>query len=132
MQVVLNKYNYIISYAVVGGIENSTYVDTNIEDESIFDYQLINGNLRYNPLPKERPLGVKLEYDGNNWIEEATLEEQEEHYKELIIEKNKELLIIQQTGFTDHSLEKEINDLKNKHAEVSHQLALKINSLIKK
>lgn len=59
MNVKLNKFNYIVEYSIIGGIDNSIELETNIVDDTILDYKLIDGVLKYNPIPKEKPEGIK-------------------------------------------------------------------------
>lgn len=59
------------------------------------------------------------------WIESATLEEKEEYLRKRIISKTSELVKIQTAGFGDNSLELDIQNLRELHKEVTHELALK-------
>ncbi|MHA4987208.1 DUF2977 domain-containing protein [Cetobacterium somerae] len=127
MKIKLNKYNYITGYSTVGDIENGIELKIKVDLNNILNYQFINGELVYNPIP-EKPLGVTLEYDGTSWIETASLEEQIEYYKNLIIEKTKEIELIKLAGFGNENLELELNELKKQHLEKSHELALQIEN----
>lgn len=120
MKIILNKYNYIISYCIVGDLENSIEVPY---VENPLDYQFINGELIYNPIPS-KPSGINLEWTGTEWIEEASLLEQEEFLRLEIIEKTSKLLKMQSAGFGDSKLELEIEELKARHLEVTHQIAM--------
>ena len=134
VKIFLNKYNYIVSYALVGSVEN--YIEINYEGEIIelTNHQYINGELIYNPIP-EKPLGVALEYDGTSWIETATLEEQIEYYKNIIIEKTKEHELLKVSGFTgtqeEINLKTEIENLKQIYIDKNHELALQIENILK-
>ena len=130
MKIAINKYNYIVGYALIGDITNSIEVNYEGDIKEIKNYQYINGELIYNPIP-ERPLGVALEYDGTNWIETANLEEQIEYYKNIIIDKARELGIEKLAGFGNLNLESELNELKKIHLEKSHELALQIENKLK-
>ncbi|MHA4986973.1 DUF2977 domain-containing protein [Cetobacterium somerae] len=130
MKIKLNKYNYITGYSTVGDIENGIELKIKVDLNNILNYQFINGELVYNPIP-EKPLGVTLEYDGTSWIETASLEEQIEYYKNLIIEKTKEIELIKLAGFGNENLELELNELKKQHLEKSHELALQIENRLK-
>lgn len=130
IKIVTNKYNYIVGYALIGDIVNSIEVNFEGDIKEIKNYQYINGELIYNPIP-EKPLGISLEYDGINWIETATLEEQIEYYKNLIIDKARELGIEKLAGFGNPNLELELSELKKIHLEKSHELALQIENKTK-
>lgn len=129
IKIVTNKYNYIVGYALIGDIANSIEISFEGDIKEIKNYQYIK-ELIYNPIP-ERPLGVALEYDGINWIETANLEEQIEYYKNLIIEKTRELGVERLAGFGNPDLELELNELKKIHLEKSHELALQIENRLK-
>lgn len=112
IEVILNKYNYIEGYATFGGLGDSIKIE--IEDkfnfETLYEYQYLNKKLIHNP-PTEKPIGIKLEYDGNIWIETATIEEQREYWLNKILEVNKEIEQYKILGFEGR---KELIDLENK------------------
>ena len=128
IKIVLNKYSYITGYAIIGDIENSIEINYEGETKDLKNYQYVDEKLIYNPIPK-KPLGVALEYDGTNWIETATLEEQEKILRENIINKTSELARIQTSGFGDNKLELEIKELREKHKEITHELATQIENI---
>ena len=130
MKIAINKYNYIVGYALIGDITNSIEVNYEGDIKEIKNYQYINGELIYNPIP-EKPVGVALEYDGTSWIETATLEEQIEYYKNITIDKTRELGVEKLAGFGNLNLESELNELKKIHLEKSHELALQIENKLK-
>lgn len=130
IKIVINKYNYIVGYALIGDITNSIEVNYEGDIKEIKNYQYINGELIYNPIP-EKPLGIALEYDGIDWIETASLEEQIEYYKNLIIQKTREIEVEKLAGFGNPGLELELNELKKIHLEKSHELALQIENKLK-
>lgn len=130
VKIITNKYNYIVGYALIGDITNSIEIKYEGDIKEIKNYQYINRELIYNPIP-EKPLGISLEYDGINWIETATLEEQIEYYKQRIIEKARELGIEKLAGFGNLNLELELNELKKMHLEKSHKLALQIENRLR-
>lgn len=130
VKIKLNKYNYIVGYSTVGDIDNGIELKIKVDLNNILNYQFINGELVYNPIP-EKPLGIALEYDGTSWIETSTLEKQVEYYKNIIIEKTRELGIEKLAGFGNLDLELELNELKKIHLEKSHELALQIENRLK-
>lgn len=134
MKIKLNKYNYIIGYSTVGDIDNGIELKIKVDLNSILNYQFINGKLVYNPIP-EKPLGVALEYDGTSWIETATLEEQIEYYKNLIIEKTREHELLKTSGFSgtqeEINLQVETENLKQIYMDKNHELALQIENRLK-
>ncbi|MGL5427211.1 MAG: hypothetical protein ACRDAS_04780 [Cetobacterium sp.] len=131
-QIKINKYNYIIEYSFVGDI-CGIIVDFEIEKNPL-EYQYINGKFIYNPIP-EKPLGVALEYDGTSWIETATLEQQIEYYKNIIIEKTREHKLLKVSGFTgtkeEINLQTEIENLKQIYMDKNHELALQIDNKLR-
>lgn len=123
-------------------IENNKFIgflNSPFNDDLIFDKNgVVLENINeitienFNLLKEEEKLGKTIIYSEGiltaiNFMETITLEEQEEYYRNLIVQKNKELFNIQQAGFTDESLKIEINNLKKKHAEIAHELATIIN-----
>lgn len=135
IKIVTNKYNYIVGYALIGDIVNSIEVNFEGDIKEIKNYQYINGELIYNPIP-EKPLGISLEYDGINWIETATLEEQIEYYKNIIIQKTREHELLKASGFTgtqeEINLKIEIENLKQIYMDKNHELALQIENRLRK
>lgn len=65
------------------------------------------------------------------WSETATLEEQIEYYKKLIIEKTREHELLKASGFTgaqeEVNLKTEIDNLKQMYLDRNHKLALEID-----
>ncbi|MHA4988002.1 hypothetical protein [Cetobacterium somerae] len=94
---------------------------------------LKNNKLGLYTLPPCNIKGCKIEfnYDTEQWEENASLDEQIEYYKHLIIEKTRELGIENLAGFGNSNLELELNELKKIHLEKSHELALQIENKLK-
>lgn len=134
VKIVLNNHNYIVGYALIGDIVNSIEIHYEGDIKEIKNYQYINGELIYNPIP-EKSLGVALEYDGTSWIETATLEEQIEYYKNIIIEKTREHELLKVSGFTgtqeEVNLQIGIENLKQTYMDKNHELALQIENRLK-
>ena len=82
-------------------------------------------------LPPEELIKPIFCYESLSWKEEATLEEQIEYYKNLIIEKTKEIETEKLAGFGNPNLELELNELKKIHLEKSHELGLQIENRLK-
>lgn len=84
-----------------------------------------------------KPDGVRIVFDFINeiWIDNATLDEQIEHYKNLIIQKTKEHELLKVSGFTgsqeEINLQTEINNLKRIYMDKNHELALQIENRLK-
>lgn len=98
MFIKVNKYGYITSYCTIGSMENSIEID-NIDENilnDIYNYQYIDNELIYNPIPENKQSGINMEYDGKQWVEQATDEELKEFYFNLI---NKYKIEILQVGF---------------------------------
>lgn len=83
------------------------------------------------PLPKNS-IKMIFNYQSEAWEETATLEEQIEHYKNLIIQKTKEIETEKLAGFRNSNFELELNELKKIHLEKSHELALQIENRLRK
>lgn len=70
------------------------------------------------------------------WSETATLEEQIEYYKKLIIEKTREHELLKASGFTgsqeEINLQVEIENLKQMYMDKNHELALQIENRLRK
>lgn len=82
-----------------------------------------DGNLIKIEAPKEflKPVWDK---ELKAWYESATIEEYEETLRREITNKTTDLLKIQAAGFGDDKLESEIKELREKHKEITHELAL--------
>lgn len=84
-----------------------------------------------------RPRGCKVEFNPITKLfeEKASLEEQIEYYKNLVIEKTKEHEILKISGFTgtqeELNLQTEIEDLKQTYMDKNHELALQIENRLK-
>ena len=89
--------------------------------ELLLDGEIIDDN-KIIVIPK--PNGYNIQWINQEWIEIATLEEQEKILRENIINKTSELARIQTSGFGDNKLELEIKELREKHKEITHELAL--------
>lgn len=72
---------------------------------------------------------IKGRYDSTigEIVETATLEEQLDYYRKLIIAKTRELAVTEAAGFRDEKLEKELEEAKAIHMELSHEMANEIN-----
>ncbi|MEG2347645.1 MAG: DUF2977 domain-containing protein [Cetobacterium sp.] len=134
VKIVTNKYNYIVGYALIGDITNSIEIKYEGDIKEIKNYQYINRELIYNPIP-EKPLGVALEYNGIGWIETATLEKQIEYYKNLIIQKTREHELLKVSGFIgtqeEINLKIKIENLKQIYMDKNHELALQIDNRLR-
>ena len=82
-------------------------------------------------LPPEELIKPIFCYESLSWKEEATLEEQIEYYKNLIIQTTNEIETEKLAGFKNPNLELELNELKKIHLEKSHELALQIENRLK-
>lgn len=120
MDIKLNKYNYVVEYSTVGGLGGSITVSDVLEADKILDHQYIDGKFIYNPIPKKKPKGIKMMYNGKKWIEEASIEEQKKYYKNLIIKKNRERIELEDLEFPVDEIVKELNELKDIYKKLSH------------
>ncbi|MGL5413390.1 hypothetical protein [Cetobacterium sp.] len=96
--------------------------------EKPFDNEYIrDGKLKI--IPKKPKDMVKGEFDfiQEQWIEKATIDEKLENLKKQIVIVNSEILRIKSAGFIDEKLEQELERLKELHAQLSHEIATKIN-----
>ena len=95
------------------------------------DNELIECDLR------NKPLGCRIEFNPLTKLfeEKASLEEQIEHYKNIIIEKTKEHELLKVSGFTgtqeEINLRTEIEDLKQTYMDKNHELALQIENRLR-
>ena len=64
-------------------------------------------------------------WNSPKWVEGSTLEEQELHYRTLIISKTRELEDLKNAGFYSQKLADEIEYLKSKHMSITHELVKK-------
>ncbi|MEG2347382.1 MAG: hypothetical protein RSB50_06845 [Cetobacterium sp.] len=99
------------------------------EDKILMDHKLellLDGEIMKDNkiLVVPKPNGYNIQWINQEWIETATLEEQEKILRENIINKTSELARIQTAGFGDNKLELEIKELREKHKEITHGLAL--------
>ena len=95
---------------------------------------LKNNKLGLYTLPPCDVKGCKIEfnYDTEQWEETASLSEQIEYYKNLIIQKTKEIEAEKLAGFGNPDLELELNELKKMHLEKSHELGLQMENKLRK
>lgn len=115
----------------ISPIDNSTIFEieeNNLNIGTFVYYDSVENNLIGLGTP---PTALHTKYNGTEWIIEASLEEQIEYYKNLIIQKTKELGIENLAGFGNPNLELELNELKKIHLEKSHELALQIENRLK-
>ncbi|MEG2347912.1 MAG: hypothetical protein RSB50_09550 [Cetobacterium sp.] len=99
---------------------------------------LKNNKLGLYTLPPCNIEGCKIEfnYDTEQWEEKASLNEQIEYYKHLIIEKTREHELLKASGFTgtqeEMKLKIEIENLKQIYMDKNHELALQIENRLRK
>ncbi|MGL5624557.1 hypothetical protein [Cetobacterium sp.] len=104
--------------------EDKILIDNKLE--LLQDGEIIEDN-KIVVIPK--PNGYNIQWINQEWIEIATLEEQEKILRENIINKTSELARIQTAGFGDNKLELEIKKLREKHMEITHELATQIENI---
>lgn len=125
----IDEYDRLSGFSVV---ENSEMIelDTTIEIDfrNFRNFKLNGKDLIYSELP-EKPNSLYTKYNGTEWVIESSLEEQVEYYKNLIIQKTRELGIENLAGFGNPNLESELNELKKIHLEKSHELALEMDKV---
>lgn len=131
-------YYMILNNKIIGSSSDPTLLSP-IEDSDIFCLDdnnnfIVDDYVYYSDISNElvkikNPQSVLYtKYDGTEWVIEASLEEQLEYYKNLIIQKTGELGIENLAGFGNPNLESELNELKIIHLEKSHELALQIEN----
>lgn len=132
----------IDKYGNLTGVSQYKFVETAIEIESDFS-DIENINLYFfkdlNILKKpeyDNSLNfIKRIFNGIEWIEKATLEEQINHYQNMIINKTREHELLKASGFTgtqeEINLQVEIENLKQIYMDKNHELALKIDNKLK-
>lgn len=142
----INKVFMIIdNYKVIGFSsskdKNYTSIEITEEQHQIMFTNNSSNHIEYYYVDNEliecelrnKPLGCRIEFNPLTKVfeEMASLEEQIEYYKNLIIEKTRELKIEKLAGFGNPDLELELNELKKIHLEKSHELALQIENRLK-
>ncbi|MGL5583374.1 MAG: hypothetical protein ACRDCE_20800 [Cetobacterium sp.] len=131
MWIELDNYNRVSGFSF---IENDKMkeieTDLEIDINNFKNYILENGVFVYSKLPP-KPSLLHTKYNGTEWVIEASLEEQVEYYKNLIIQKTRELGIENLAGFGNPNLELELNELKKIHLEKTHELALQFDNRLK-
>lgn len=132
----------IDKYGNLTGVSQYKFVETAIEIESDFsDIENINLyffkdlNILKKPECDNSLHFVKRVFDGVEWIEEATLEEQINYYKNMIINKTREHKLLKVSGFTgtqeEINLQVEIENLKQIYMDKNHELALQIENRLR-
>lgn len=132
-QVILNGkleiYNPTFEYIEDNEIKPKTREMLVLEDvEKPFDNEYIK-NRKLKTIPEKPKDMVKGEFNfiQEQWIETATEDEKLENLKAKIVIVNSEILRIKSAGFVDEKLEQELERLKELHAQLSHEIATKIN-----
>lgn len=136
----ISKFIMVYNYLIVQ-IEDDPSKISPIDNSSIFEIEnnpFQSGDFVYHDSLANSLVGLSApstalhtKYNGTEWIIEVSLEEQIEYYKNLIIQKTKELGIENLAGFGNPNLELELNELKKIHLEKSHELALEIENRLK-
>lgn len=108
------------------GLRDDTHILT-LEDNKI-----IQREIEAFPLDKVKPI---FNYKTFKYEESATLEEQIEYYKNLIIEKTRLLELLKASGFSgtkeEINLQTEIANLKQIYMDKNHELALQIENRLR-
>lgn len=107
----------------ISPLDRSSIFETN--DFHVGDYVYFNGETLIKIEAPKNQLYTK--FDGEKWICEKSLEEQIDFYKQRMIFLTKELAIVETAGFRDEKLEKELEEVKAIHMELSHEMANEIN-----
>lgn len=136
-QVIVNEkielYNPKFQYIKDNKIENKTREMLIIEGiEKPFDNEYLKEGVLKSipPIPQEYIHGI-FNIETESWRENATLEEQENYYRNKIIILNRKIIDIESTKIFSANNEKiELEKLKLKHQEVSHLLGLEIDKTI--
>ena len=129
----LNTYKQIIS-ASIDNLKDYIEIETEIELFELCNYAYIDNLLIYRPLTQCKT-ELQSEFNGEEWIVVATLEEQIECYKNIIIQKTREHELLKVSGFTgtqeEINLQVEIENLKQIYMDKNHELALQIENRLK-
>ena len=106
--------------------------NNNFTIDDYFYYDDVNNELIKIENP---PSLLNTKYDGTEWGIEASLEEQIEYYKNLIIQKAREHELLKVSGFIgtqeEINLRTEIEDLKQTYMDKNHELALQIENRLR-
>lgn len=132
----------IDKYGNLTGVSQYKFVETAIEIESDFsDVENINlyffkdSKILKKPEYDNSLSFVKRIFNGIEWIEEATLEEQINYCQNMIINKTREHELLKASGFSgtqdEITLQSEIENLKQIYIDKNHELALQIENRLK-
>lgn len=107
--------------------------------KSLNGYELLIKNEKLiaymKPECKEKYVKKTFNYETELWEEGATLEEQIEYYKNLIIQKTREHELLKVSGFIgtqeEINLKTEIENLKQIYMDKNHELALQIENRLR-
>lgn len=124
-----NDWHYSFNDVKYPKLENGSLVektDTELKLEGIIP--LMEGEVIINNeiVVKPRTSGYKIVWNGQEWVETATLIEKEEILRNNIMSKTSELLKFQSAGFNNLEIEKELESLRVLHMDITHQIAIGI------
>lgn len=138
MIILLNKYKYIESYATIGSLKNGMEIEVlskNLETENFLDYQYINGELFYNPIPYDsKPLGANIQYTGSEWIDEGTPQEKQAFWRNELIKVNNQIKELQEIGLgggaEENKLRAKLEEYRTQYMNAVHEEALEADKAL--
>ncbi len=78
------------------------------------------------------PISSNCKWDKDNkvWIDNRTLDEQLEYYKQEILKFNQELMIYEKSGFGNEELQIKLEELLKKHNDIAYDIATQENKML--
>lgn len=136
MFITIDKYGNLTGVSPYKFVENAIKIESDFSDvENISLYFFKDSKILKKPEYDNSLHFIKRVFNGMEWIEEATLEEQINYYQNMIINKTREHELLKASGFTgtqeEINLQTEIENLKQIYMDKNHELALQIENRLR-
>ena len=121
--------HYITLDEVTGKVRAATVQELYARGEYILNENeyLKEGIVKDVPPIPEGMIKPEFDEEKEEWVETATKDDILEYYKQQIIQTVREIGVNEAAGFYDEGLNKQLEELKRKHLELSHEIANEIN-----
>lgn len=134
VKIILNEYKYIQAYATIGGLGDRQVsingVSFDVLDE-FYNYQYIDNELIFNPIPKEIPEGVNVVYDGSKFIDLGNTQDKQDFWKKKMIETNNQIKELREIGLgggsEESSLRVKLEEYKKQYMNAVQEEAIEID-----